>query len=366
MRIIDDRTGAVGARVSTAEEALLALSADSEERLAQGLRHLWYHVHPDDAAVDSDDDDGEGEAERRTVLGVAKQRPGVLAASISGEGRRFGRGGWRWSTWDFRFDPFTDTNAAGWPRPVSEVRDEAALTDAPLSELAAHLNAGLRGDLAALLRDCADFVRLGDDVGDSEKAPSTVWDRFRCDSDLYELDLAAVATAIAGGPAAWEALDEWTPAGGVDGDPYAVCRYAWGPLRARVQLSAVELLQAYLAGDATLSLYRMVLDYGAGPTEFIWPDQSYPCCGHPCGWDGTIPPLGADHWGRPHVDTYARGRLCRVCGNGRYAGLLTRRQLHSDETATLGVSEPLDALPPAALTAIAHHGADAVACDLRR
>ena len=76
MRIIDDRTGTVGNTVSTPEEALLALSADSEERLARGLRNVWAYVHPDDAAAVSDnDDDG---PERRTVQAVAKQRPGVL------------------------------------------------------------------------------------------------------------------------------------------------------------------------------------------------------------------------------------------------------------------------------------------------
>ena len=365
MRIIDDRTRVAGETVSTAEEALLALSARTNERLTRGLRHVWAFVHPDDAVVDSDDGEGD-EPERRTLQAVAEQRLGVLAAALSrpewpmvGDRRA-------WSRWNPQFDPFNETNVVGWPRTVSELRGEAALAEATLGELAAHLNAGLRGDLAALLRDCADFVQLDDGLGADDEAPRTVWDQFRSDSDLYELDLAAVAAAIASGPPAWEALDEWTPTGGVDGDPYAVCRYVWGPLGARVQLSAAELLQRYLAGDAALTLYRMVLDYGEGPTEFIWPDQTYVCCGLECGWDGTIPPLGVNDWGRPHVDVYARGRICRICGRGRYGGLLTKRQLDSDETATLGVSETLDELPQATLTAIAHHGADAVACELRR
>ncbi|MDE0653919.1 MAG: hypothetical protein OXI26_09725 [bacterium] len=365
MWIIDDRTGRAGEAVSTSEEALLALSANTEERLGRGLRHVWRFVHPDDAVVDSDDGEGD-EPERRTLQAVAEQRPGVLAAVLSPpEGRAVGHLR-AWSRWNPQFDAFNEADVLAWPRTVSELRGEAALAEATLGELAAHLNAGLRGDLAALLRDCADFVQVGDGFGDRDEAPLTVWDQFRSDSDLYELDVAAVAAAIASGPPAWEALDEWTPAGGVDGDPYAVCRYVWGPLGARVHLSAAELLQRYLAGDAALTLYRMVLDYGAGPTEFIWPDQTYVCCGHPCGWGDRVPPLGANNWGRPHAEAYARGRCCRICGRGRYAGLLTMRQLDSDETATFGVSETLEELPAATLTAIARDGADAIACDLRR
>ncbi|MXV89563.1 MAG: hypothetical protein F4121_11930 [Acidimicrobiia bacterium] len=361
MRIIDDRTGQAGETVSTAEEALLALSARTDERLARGLRHVWDFVHPDDAVVDSDD-----EPERRTLQAVAEQRPGVLAAALSPPGGRAVGHLRAWSPWNPQFDPFNETNVLAWPRTVSELRGDAVLAEATLGELAAHLNAGLRGDLAALLRDCADFVRADDGFEPRDETQRTVWDHFRYHSDLYELDLAAVAAAIASGPPAWETLDDWTPTGGIDDDPYTVCRYVWGPLGARVHLSAAELLQRYLAGDATLTLYRVVLDYGEGPTEFIWPDQTYVCCGFKCGWDGTLPPLGVNYWGRPHVDVYARGRCCRICGRGRYAGLLTKRQLDSDETATLGVSEPLDELPPATLTAIAHHGADAVACELRR
>ena len=145
-----------------------------------------------------------------------------------------------------------------------------------------------------------------------------------------------------------------------------MCRYAWGPLGARVQLTAAELLERYLAGDADLSLFRMVVDYGEGPTEFIWPDQPRTCCGQQGGCGGDAAPVRIRNWGRPGVYLSAHGRYCGVCGAGRYFGLLTKRPLGSDETAPLGVSEPVDALPPATLTAIASDGADAVACDLRR
>ena len=255
-----------------------------------------------------------------------------------------------------------------WPRTVGELRGEAALAEATIGELAAHLNAALRGDLAALLGDCADFVSPDDDgFGRRPETPETVWDRFRRDSDLYDLDVKEAAAAIKSGPARWDALDEWTPTGGVDGDPYAVCRYAWGPLRARVQLTAAELLAAYLAGDAELALYRTVLDYGDGPTEFIWPRpaphllrQTKRLRRHRGA--GEVQPLGAP------------GRL-PVPARALLPGLRRRPLLRaadpatlsdSDETAPLGDSEPLDALPPATLTAIARDGADAIACDLRR
>ena len=270
MRIIDERTATVGHTVSTPEEALLALSADIEERLARGLHYLWYHQHPDDAAAGSDDD-ADDEREPRTVRAVAEQRPGVLGAALSAKGQRRAE---RWATWDLRFGAFTEANVMDWPRTVGELRSEAALAEASIGELVAHLNAGLRGDLAALLRDCAEFVSPEDDHGGRRaETPETVWNRFRADSGLYDLDVKEAAAAIASGPARWDALDEWRAAGGVDGDPYAVCRYGWGPMRARVQLTAAELLDWYLAGDAELTLYRMVLDYGrvqpssSGPTS---------------------------------------------------------------------------------------------------
>ena len=363
MRIIDERTGAVGDTVSTPEEALLALSGDSEERLARGLRYVWGYVHPDDATTDGAGE-GHSDGERRSVRAAAKQRGGVLGAALGADGGRPGR---LLRTWTLRFDPFTEANASEWPRAVSALRGQPALAEATLGEMAAHLNADLRGDLAALLGECADYVAPDDDsFGRRDEAPQTVWDRFRVDNDLYDLDVGEVAAAIAGGPARWDALDEWTPAGGVDGDPYAVCRYAWGPLGARVQLTAAELLERYLAGDADLSLFRMVVDYGEGPTEFIWPDQPRTCCGQQGGCGGDAAPVRIRNWGRPGVYLSAHGRYCGVCGAGRYFGLLTKRPLGSDETAPLGVSEPVDALPPATLTAIASDGVDAVACDLRR
>ena len=125
MRIIDERTATVGNTVSTAEEALLALGADTEERLALGLRHVWYFVHPDDAAAG--DDDADDDRERRTVRSVAEARPGVLGAALSTKSERRAE---RWATWDLRFDAFTEANVMDWPRTVGELRGEAALAEA--------------------------------------------------------------------------------------------------------------------------------------------------------------------------------------------------------------------------------------------
>ena len=101
-----------------------------------------------------------------------------------------------------------------WPLTVSELRSQAALAEATIGELAAHLNASLRADLAALLRDCADFVSAEDGHGDSRaEPPETVWDRFRSGSDLYELTVGEAAAAIAAGPARWDAVDEWRAGG---------------------------------------------------------------------------------------------------------------------------------------------------------
>ena len=310
MRTIDDRSGTAGYTVSTPEEALLALSADIEKRLSMGLCWIWDYEHPDAADAAAGGDDADGDRERRTVRAVAAQRSGVLGAALRHGDAHAESGRWRWSPWELRFDAFAEANVMDWPRTVGELRGEAALAEATIGELAAHLNAGLRGDLAAVLGDCADFVLPGrGHARDRAETSETVWERFRADSDLYELDAQQTIAAIKAGPALWDALDEWTPAGGVDGDPYAVCRYAWGPMRARVQLTAAELLAAYLAGDAELALHRIVIDYGDGPTELIWPDQPRTCCGQQSGHNGTAPAANVHHWGRPNAYLYAHGRL---------------------------------------------------------
>ena len=358
VRIVDGRTGSIGHTVSTAEEAGLALSAAFDERLRCGLRHdLWRYE-------DRSDNDGE----RRTVGDVA------AATAVLGAAQRPMSGGWRFGrncpmSAETLLDPFMGRNVFNWPVTVEELRGDAALADADLDELAAHLNTRLRGDIAAVLRECADFGARRHDRRkfntDEPEEDETVWDCFRRGSDLYELSLSEVVDAIRCGPVSWEPLDEWTPTGGVDGNPFMVCRYVWGPLAASVQLEARELLDVHLAGDADVTLYRIVVDVGEGPVELIWPEQRRTCCGQSQDVAGTSAPIQVTHWGRPDVEMYAGGRRCPVCGAAHYGSLLVRRAL-GDSLEPLGVVAEIDALPAATLAAIACDAANAVTGDLPR
>ena len=254
MRIIDERTGAVGDTVSTPEEALLALSGDSEQRLARGLRYVWDYVHPDDATTDGAD---EGDGERRSVRDAAKQRGGVLGAALGADGGRPGR---LLRTWTLRFDPFTEANASEWPRAVSALRGQPALAEATLGEMAAHLNADLRGDLAALLGRCADYVAPDDDgFGRRDEAPQTVWDRFRVDNDLYHLDVGEVAAAIAArtGALGRPRRVEGRPAAST-ATPMRCAATRGGRCAPACSSPPLNSSPRYLAGDAELTLYRMV------------------------------------------------------------------------------------------------------------
>ncbi len=351
MRTIDDTNRTVGQDVACGEEALVALSQALDRRFERGLSGgLWSYEQPGDDASDGDD------AERRTVRDVAAEAAVLDGAlrPLSGWGRRM-----------LTFDRFTATDVANWPVKISELRRDAALADADLDALAAHLNARMRGDVARVLRDCADFGSPRRNV-DSETPDEreTVWDHFQRYSDIYDLSLGEAVEAIAAGPTSWETLDDWTPAGGVNANPYTVCRYAWGPLRAHVELQARELLEAYLAGDAELALRRIVIDVGEGPTEIIWPEQARTCCGYPNRSD-ELPPIRINRAHRPDVQLYAGTSHCRVCITRHYGSILTCRPVHGDAATPLGATETIDALPADTLTAIARDGA-AVACDLPR
>ena len=367
MRIVDFRTGSRECSVSSEEEVRLGLSAIVDSRIRAGLGYdLSRFVHPDDIdAIDT----GEGFRHRRdedddavrVLKHVAAKTP-VLGAAVNPPpgGHRTRRiletlGSWL-------FEPFTVRNTLDWPVRVAELRSDAALADAGVEELARHLNVRLREDVAAVLRECADYL---DPCRERDGRPSTLWEHFGEDSGLYDLTLAEVTEAVVAGPVTWDAVDQWRAGGGVDGDPFTVCRYAWGPLRASVQLEPRELLELYLRGDVDLRLHRMVADYGEGRTEFIWPEQARACCGQSREFDGSAPPVNITRWGRPGVTLWAAGRRCRVCGAAHYGSLLTCRPADGDAAELpLGVAEPLDALPAETLTAIARDGIDAIAEDL--
>ena len=357
MRIIADNSGwilggVLGREVSTMEEALHALRTGVARRLAWGVSLVWGYLHPDDAAVAAED----GERKRRTVFRVARQRPGVV-----GEALRRG-----WPTWELGLAPFGESNVPDWPLSVAELRRDPELAGATIAELAAHLNACLRGDLAALLGDCGDYVRPEQHlVVAPNVVPETVSERFREESHWADAARLECDSVEAGGPQ-WEALDEWTPGGGLGGDPLTVCRFRLGGEGARVQLTPAELLAALLAGDVELALYRTVLDDGDGPTEFIWPEPRR-CCGADLRL--SDPPLPVALWREPYLHRrepgyVERSRRCGACRATLVGGVLVSRRLGAGEESPLGARGALDALPAATLDAITRDGVDSVAWDL--
>ena len=359
MRIIGDNFGwagggVLGREVFSMQEALRALSGGVARRLEWGLSVVWGYLHPDDAAIDDED----GDPRRRTVFRVAKQRPGVLGEALRRD----------WPTWELGLAPFDGSNVPEWPQSESELRHDPALAGATIAELAAHLNARLRGDLAALLRDCGGFVRPDLHLVEVPAVvPETVSRRFGEESHEADVSWLEEGAVEAGGPQ-WEALDEWTPGGGVGGDPQTVCRFRLGREGARVQLTPAELLAAHLAGDVELDLYRTVLDDGEGPSEFIWPEPRR-CCGADLRLSDPPRPvqLGREAYTPRDVPGYVeRSHRCDTCGATLVGSVLTCRRLGPGEEAPLGAREPLDDLPAATLDVIARDGVESVAWELRR
>ena len=249
---------------------------------------------------------------------------------------------WRPYTEAPGFDCYTVANAAEWPLSPSELRTASGLAGADLQALAAYLNAELRREAAHTLTQCAEFVR--DDA-------TTVWDDFRSQNGLHGATLPDVIDAITSGAAEWRPLCDWTPSGGALGDPFTVCRYAWGSLRFAVKLDAHELVERHLAGDADLTLYRGVLDYGDGPHEIIWPHQQFICCGRAhrlC--DEQRWPCRPRHWGRRDTQILTAATQCPACGAISSGSWLTFRPLESAEEPSAVVGR-IHALPPETLAA---------------
>lgn len=243
------------------------------------------------------------------------------------------------------FDCYTAANAAEWPLPPSEVRTAFGLAGADLQTLAARLNAELRREAARTLAQCAEFAR--DDT-------TTVWDDFRSQNGLHGATLPDVVDAITSGAAQWSPRCDWTPLGGALGDPFTVCRYAWGSLRYAVKLDAPELIERHLAGEADLTLYRGVLDYGGGPQEVIWPHQQFICCGRAhrlC--DEARWPCRPESWLRRDTEMLTAATQCPDCGAISSGSWLTFRALESAEEP-LAVVGRIDAVPPETLAATAH------------
>lgn len=345
MRVTDYRTGAPGLRVGSVEEALVVLRDNVEEhvrRLFEPFALRSFH---------------ETSGEQRHLSDIVEGFvPFPYELSILGAVLMRGR--------RFALEPFTERNVVTWPLAPSALRRDAASADATMAELAADLNRRLREEVAHLLRECADFTRTkqGPATPGSPRGEETWWEAA-AGAALGAVDAGAVADALAAGPVQWTAATAWTPGGGVGGDPFTVCGYRWGPLRAEVRLEPAELLARHLAGEAPLVLYRVFVDYGRGIHEIIWPRQTMPCCGVDRIVDAANPPLAISGWGRSGAAAAAVARQCLACGSVRYGSWLTARPTGA-EAPPLGVVEALDALPAETLAAGRDEGLHAIAPEL--
>ena len=345
MRVIDHRTGRTVYRVASQDEALVALGVIVDERLV-------------DAAVDRQIlgfHNGRRGALRRTVRDAVTDTA-VLGGALCQQGRD-GADSAPWGQLILSFDSFTAANTTKWPVSVAELRTNSTLAECSIGDLAAHLNAQLRAELADVLTACADYQS----PRNNDAMTALAW---VCRGDLAGASLQEVTDMVRSARNSATALWDWTPNGGAHGDPFAVCAYAIGPLRYDIRLEAHELLDLHLAGNVDLALYRMIIDIGAGPTEVIWPAQNFACCDQNRTLTGTDQiPLHAPRWGEPAAPLVATSAQCRLCGATSYYSTLTRRAL-SDGSEPLGIVEEIDALPTATLTAIAAIGLHAVTADL--
>ena len=346
MRVTDFQTGAAGPRVDSEEEALLVLRHNVGElfgRLFEPFARSSFR---------------ETSGEQRELSDVVEDCA-VLACwmSIADSGPPRRR--------RFALEPFTERNVWTWPLAPAVLRRDAASAHATMAELAADLNRRLREKVAHLLRECADFTRTksGSVPWGSPRGEETWWEAA-AGAALGAVSACEVSDALAAGPVQWTAATEWTPVGGVGGDPFTVCRYRWGPLRGEVRLEPVELLARHLAGDAPLALYRVFVDYGRGIHEIIWPRQTMPCCGVDRIVDAANPPLAITDWGRAGAAAAATARQCLACGSVRHGSWLTARPMGTEAALPLGVVEALDALPAGTLAAGRDEGLHAIAPEL--
>ena len=234
------------------------------------------------------------------------------------------------------------SNALDWPQGPAALRQDPALAYVSVAELAAHLNSRLRKEAAGVLTSCADYR--------PDYADRTVSEEV-CALDEGEVSFGDFIEALVSGGHCWRPLCDWTPTGGAFGDPFTVCRYAWGPLRVAVKLEPTELLRHHLAGNAALTLYRSFLSDGSACLEVIWPQQRFSCCGH--DW---VPDLWLPFWVE-HTDRHhwrcahplrSRDAQCKLCGSVSEFLWLTCRTVDGEATP-LGDIESIDAVPEAAL-----------------
>ena len=347
MRVSICRTGAPGRRIDSEEEALLALSGTVEEHIRCLFKASWGFTDRGDEQRSVRD-----VVKDSTVLGsiiLPEERP------ILGRTRPGGRG--------FAFDVFTERNVLTWPLSPAELRRDAGSACASGAELAADLNRRLREETAHVVRECAGFGKKKWVIGEFRWEEETWWESG-AGGVLGAVSADDVADAVAAGQVRWTAAADWTPEGGVRGDPFTVCRYRWGPVRAEVRLEPAELLAQHIAGSAPLTLYGVFVDYGHGTHEIIWPRQNIVCCGVDSVIDAASPPVAMTNWGQPGAAAAATARQCLVCGSVRYGSWLTCRPAGPEATLPLGVVEALDALPAETLAAGHRLGLHAIAPEL--
>ncbi len=347
MEIIDLRTGRAVGNVTDEEETLHALSELLDRDLRVAFDLLTNRRYSDAAGRTNSD-----VIAATTVLSRALNDYTALrdctpkpTSNVPPTGICWGR-----SERPYRcapsFDCYTAANATTWPVSPSTLRSTADLADANLDELAEHLNTALRRDAAHVLTECAHFATTGDDA-------TTAWDNFATGGDISRVALGDIADAISTGTTPWTPLSDWTPTGGAFGDPYTVCRYTWGNLHCDVKLQPHELVAAHLAGAADLTLYRGILDYGAGPHEIIWPHQHFTCCANTIALcDQQRWPARPETWGQPDTTICTAANQCSTCGAINRGTWLTFRPTTDTDTPP-GQIERLDAIAPVTLTATA-------------
>ena len=338
MRVISPRSGWLrrDRHVSSEEEARLALAEMIDPDI--GLAVCDIGLDEDLRAFHN----GQQGAQRRT-LGDAVDGTDLLGDTLAAYHRKTSS----------RKDPLDRPalewciagNPLDWPQGPAALRRDPALAELSVAELAAHLNSRIREEAAELLIRCADYRSAHDDDRSVSEEVSELID--------FEVDFDEFIEALLSGGHCWTPLCDWTPTGGALGDPFTVCRYAWGPLRAAVKLEPAELLGHHLAGDAELALCRSAFGDRSPHLEVIWPQQSFQCCGR--DW---VPEVWLPFWvdlrrrGQP-PDQMVRSRdaQCKLCGAVSEFSWLTCRMVH-DEPARVGDIERLDAVPEAALASL--------------
>ena len=329
MRVINPRRFQPDRHVSSEEEAYLALAEMIDSDICAAAT---------DCAL-RDYHNGLPGAQRRTV-GDAVDETLFLRDAVAAY-RRWTRDGRE------RLDRpelawCTVSNPLDWPQGPAALRQDPALAFASVAELAARANCRLREEAASVLTACADYH-----ADDSDRTVSA----DVCELDDFEVSFGDFIGALTSGGHCWRPLCDWTPAGGAFGDPFTVCRYAWGPLRVAVKLEPAELLRNHLAGNADLSLNRTLLSDGSACLEVIWPHQRFSCCGHEWVPDPWLPfwveRRNRYRWRREPA-LRSRDAQCKLCGTVGEFFWLTCRTVEGG-ASPLGDIESIDGVSEAAL-----------------